>query len=327
MRRNEVRLPAGAGFTLIELLVVLSIIAVLVALSAAAVIRFLGTQQEANTHSFLDRTQGQLGKAVSAVKDDAMKANMSEIIPGSNPQTTVGQYLLTGVCNVNGIPAAAPLAGADTQAQRRARVIYVKLRLRQAFPMDFGEALNPFPLPPLQGYKTYLAQYGITAKVNQPWESAACLLMALQRGPGGGGVDAADIGAGGATKSASLGTVSIPYLADAFGQPLAFSRVPTDNPVLNPNGPQPGANDPMDPEGLLNSTTWTDTGGPSPPATTNCRTLFSTLTQQKLAPASTPVKSYKFVPMIASSGPDKTWQTNPITFAQSAGSDDLFSTP
>ena len=36
----------------------------------------------------------------------------------------------------------------DANASNRVRVIYIKLKQRQAFPMTFDEALNPSPLPP-----------------------------------------------------------------------------------------------------------------------------------------------------------------------------------
>ena len=44
----------------------------------------------------------------------------------------------------------------------RARVMYVKFRLKQEFPTTFAEALNPYPLPPKPTYVAYLNKLGIT---------------------------------------------------------------------------------------------------------------------------------------------------------------------
>ena len=84
MRRNEIRnLPdttRRGGFTLIELIVVIAIIAALAALTAGATLKFLGSQQIANTKSTLDRTQSQLNKAWSKVKDQAYREQMPSAV-------------------------------------------------------------------------------------------------------------------------------------------------------------------------------------------------------------------------------------------------------
>ncbi len=146
MRRKETHnLPQRRrdAFTLIELLVVIAIIAALVALSASAVIKFLGSQQQANTQSTLDRTQAKLNVAWSKLKDTAWHETIDP---------TVDAWIRQN------------LAGNDANATLRVRVIYVKLRQRQVFPMSFNEALNKpvmygippkpiqSPLPPLPAY-------------------------------------------------------------------------------------------------------------------------------------------------------------------------------
>ena len=115
---------------------VIAIIAALMALSASAVMKFMGVQQNNNTQSTLDRTQSQLGKAWSKVKDEANKR--------TDFPAAIEPWIRTN------------LAGNDANATGRMRVIYMKLKLRQAFPMNFNEAVNPSPLPPLQAYATYL---------------------------------------------------------------------------------------------------------------------------------------------------------------------------
>ncbi len=311
-----------SAFTLIELMVVITIMVALMALTAAAVLKFLGVQQTSNTQSYLDRVQSQLIKAWSKVKDSAK----NETVP----------------------PTVVALAGTDANANGRARVIYLKLKLRQAFPMNFGEALNvpynnpelaawglptlvpPSPVPAWQGYFTYLTSLGITPALvssqaaPQPYESSVCLLMALQRGVSGAGIDPADLTAGGAAGSFMTPSGgNLPYLNDAWGRPIFFSRVPSGCPLLNPSGPLPGANDPGDPQGLLTTPQWV----------TNFGTQFAQLTLQPVLPSA----SFKLAPMLASGGPSD-WTNrgttptpassfDPITFAPVPGSDALFSTP
>lgn len=287
----------GRGaFTLIELMVVIVIIAALVALSASAVIKYIEVQQNANTQSILDRTQSQLSRAWSKVKDEAFKETMSPV--------TVEAWIFNN------------LAGSDANAVGRARVIYVKLKLRQAFPMTFNEALNPFPFPPLQAYVTYLHSLNITGSsaATAPYESSACLLMALQRGVSGAGINPSDITRGGFTGSYTTPNGgSLPYLTDAWGRPIYFSRFPTGCPVLNPNGAQPGANDPGDPNGYLQTPNW---------GASSFGSTFETLTLQQLATGNT---SYKLSPMVASGGPVN-WTRqgqqlpfDPITFGPPSG--------
>ncbi len=135
--------------------------------------------------------------------------------------------------------------------------------------------------------------------------------MALQRGQSGAGIDPSDLTAGGSTGAYG----SLPFLTDAWGKPLHFSRVPVGNLTLNPSGqPQPGNNDPNDPQGTLQTPNWGTTYGPA----------FQALTLQQLATGNT---SYRIAPLLCSSGIDKTLQANAITFAPASGSDDQFSTP
>src|SRR5947209_4257995 len=167
--------PARRGFTLIELLVVIFLIAILMALGAAAVLRFMGSQQTDTTRDELRALQRQLDSQWQQVTRTAK----DEEIPSA------AQSWITD--NV---------ARDDANASNRVRVIYIKLKQRQAFPMTFDEALNPWPLPPLQPYVAYLNGLGITGSNSQTRdvEPAVCLLMALERSPGGSGVAGEDLG-------------------------------------------------------------------------------------------------------------------------------------
>src|SRR5690348_4159396 len=115
MRRREIRALPGSSrrgaFTLLELTVVIFIIVTLMALSAAAVIKFMAVQQGSNTQVVLDRTQAKLNKAWSAVKDQAYK----EPIP-TNIDALIRTTLAINASNPN-----------DPNITGRVRVIYVKL--------------------------------------------------------------------------------------------------------------------------------------------------------------------------------------------------------
>jgi prepilin-type N-terminal cleavage/methylation domain-containing protein len=338
------RVERGA-FTLVELMVVITIMAALAALTASASLKFITVQQTSNTQSTLDRVQSQLAKAWSKVKDDARQAPMTEATNGPgilalglpyNPMTdgTVKDWILKH------------LSTPDANTSARTRVIYTKLKLMQAFPMSFKEAFNPAPLPPLPAYVTYLNSMGITiATPPTPYESSACLLMALQRGVSGAGIDPSQLTTGGA--AGSFG--SLPYLTDAWGRPIFFTRAPAGNLYLNPSTPtsvanpypllpwsvqtgipvtcysQPGANDPGDPQGLLNTGTWGATYGLN----------FYIVTAQVIAGPNAlgQPTSYKLAPLVASGGPTD-WTKpgqflpfDPVTFYTTPGSDALFSTP
>ncbi len=293
------------GFTLVELLVVITIMVALMALTASAVLKFIGVQQTSNTQSYLDRVQSQLGRAWSKVKDQALK----EPIPPA-----LAAWMQTPYPTPS---SPITFAGTDTNATQRMRYLYVKLKLRQAFPMSFNEALSPppplptmpptpCPLPPLPVYQAYLGSLGINGSTpgTLPYESSACLLMALQRGVSGAGIDPSDLTAGGAAGNYN----GISYLTDGWGRPIFFSRVPTGNSYLNPTGTAlPGANDPGDPQGYLNTPQWVTTAGPQ---------FFASTLQPVAAGA-----SYKLAPIVASGGPSN-WQKSgiltfdPITFAQ-----------
>src|SRR5262249_43565920 len=105
------------GFTLIELLVVIAIIAVLLTLTVGGVAAALAAQQERATAVTIQKVDGEIDKRMKAVISQANTEQIS--------------------------PQAYALAGTDSVAVQRARVIHVLLRIRQEFPMNYGEIANP----------------------------------------------------------------------------------------------------------------------------------------------------------------------------------------
>ncbi len=296
--------PAARGaFTLIELLIVLALLATLVALASGAVIRVMESQTRSNTQTALTKVQTALNSQWSRYKDQFWKEDAARLYPA--------QWA-----------AVYAIAGNDPA---RARVIWVKLRLKQAFPISFAEALSPIVLAtgvqlnPLPTYVNALGQSGITAADSGLCESGACLLLALQQSPSGGGVKLEDLGVSSSIKTfTTLNGKQVSALADGWGTPLLFCRWPTGSAVLGNNVPDPALridNDPVDPQGLLANANWQKTAG---------ATQFVALCH---ALPSTTRRSFVLVPLVASAGPDRTPGVDAATFTPSgtgAENDNLY---
>src|SRR5262245_6700967 len=106
------------GLTLIEVLVVLGILSVLVALTVTVVIPLFTVSDERNTKVLLQKVDKALEQRWTEVLRKAQKEPLSAV------QTA----------------ALDKVFGANTE---RNRVIWVKLRLKQHFPMSYAEALFP----------------------------------------------------------------------------------------------------------------------------------------------------------------------------------------
>jgi prepilin-type N-terminal cleavage/methylation domain-containing protein len=260
------------GFTLIELLVVIAIIAILASLAAYAVIAMMGRQQTRNTESTIKTLNKLLQARWSHVIAEARKESPS--------------------------PAVLTLAGGDLE---RAQVIWVKVRLAEAFPMAYKEMdpagatiVNTYITAPAK-IKPHFTKYRATVKVYPatpgPTESSACLLMALKTLQTDAGVSIED-----QIKFAIADTNGdgINELVDAWGNPLAFYRFPWNNAELQAANPAaPGSrnfkfSDPIDTGGTLLN--W------SPPAA---------WVQQFHPVKNTTTGNANFViPVIVSAGPD-----------------------
>jgi prepilin-type N-terminal cleavage/methylation domain-containing protein len=289
------------AFTLLELLVVMSIIVVLAALAAGASFKVVEVQNQSNTETTIRTIAGVLREQWNAVIDQAK----SELIPTD---------------------VVTQLANNDP---RVAKVIWVKLRLKQEFPMTFDEALNPSaasnPSMPsstsfnyLDGkpsYKKQLSQANINGSPPDPqnkqkaYEMATCLYMSLNGQGRRGMVTDLDTGVGRNSVAGSPLASGMKMFVDGWGNPIVMARNPTQNQDLNPTAAwqSSGTRDVQDPEGLLTSPAWTGWAGPSggQPAVTSFQQILHELATQAQPPPPPPppFQSYYLEPVVASFGP------------------------
>jgi prepilin-type N-terminal cleavage/methylation domain-containing protein len=193
----------GRGFTLVELLVVIAIIAVLAGLTTAAVAKFMQVGPRSATRATLNSAKSKVDAQWKAVIDDANRA---------------------------------PLPSGYTGAPNQARAQYVQDRLAQAFPQTFAEALAPAGgrLQPFQAYVDYL---GGLSGGGQPYESAVCLLMALQRGPQNTGVSADTFGSIAVTQYTLPNGMNVQGLTDGWKSPVSFARTTNGYTISSTGGP------------------------------------------------------------------------------------------
>lgn len=301
LRPNHSR-PPRPGFTLIELLVVIAIIAVLTAMAASAYFSTVKRQQHNNTRAAIQTLEQTRSQHWGQVVNDASK---------------------------EAIPDAVKAWAADASGNR-ARVIWIKLRLMEAFPTSFNEILNqntafwPYQtgLIPV-GSRKYMGTYfttldharkaGASPKAGDG-ESAACLLLALSVDRGG--VKKLDRDTlGGAYVFDSNGD-GIDELVDGWQKPLAFFRFATQHPDLPASNPQKSVKgqkfaDPLDPDGYL--LTW-NVAASKKTFEDNVHPIGST-------------SAYYVIPVIVSSGADQLFGLGPALNVTNAGEaeDNLYS--
>ena len=261
----------------------------------------MSSQQSNNTTSLVTRVQ----KALSSQYTTVRKIAETEALPPpANNASLLAVY-----------SAVTQLAGSDPTGART-RALWVKLRLRQAFPMNFYEATTPITVgtAALPSFYANKLPAGLTLSATSPaaYESSVCLLLALQRTVKGG-VPAAEISQLSA-QSFPAGTGMVTGLVDSLGTPLAFCRWPYGFTNLNPGGaPQAGFNDPEDPQGTLTDPNWVpaavQTGVFTLPATTSNYALSLIHPIQSGA-------SYKLQPCVVSAGPDMLLGLDLISFYQ-----------
>jgi hypothetical protein len=164
------------------------------------------------------------------------------------------------------------LAGNDPE---RAKVIWIKVRLAEAFPVSYKEMnpadpntiVNTFIVSPAKP-KPHLAKYRAMIPGYPPLpglgESSACLLMALNTLGTDGGVAVQDQLGYAITDTDGDG---VKELIDGWGKPLAFFRFPWNNGALQNANPAAGGSsrnakfaDPADTGGTLMNNNWYSSG-------------------------------------------------------------------
>jgi prepilin-type N-terminal cleavage/methylation domain-containing protein len=314
MPRTTKRSARRAGFTMIEMLVVVTIIAILLSLTTAAVLKLIPAQQSFNTKTALTRFDSDLQRAYRAAADKFRH----EPIP--NQGSVMGNVYYNNI-----LPMTATAAQPNGD-RARAQVIWTKLRLKQTLPNNFSEALNPAPLPALSYYQTKLNALGyfgpsqagyntLTPSPNPtlPWESSVCLLWALQRGEDGPALKESDFGTGSLKDfGPTPNNQTVKGLIDDWGMPLAFCRWPVNSTQVNPGGAQPGdKNDSDDPSGLLEATNWEMSGAS---LSANAVQFVNWCHPLALHPANTKAQTFRIYPLIVSAGPDKVLGLDPTNF-------------
>jgi len=219
MRMNKAR----RGFSLIELLVVIAIIAILMALTSAAVIRFRLTAMVNATKTNLSKPRAKLGEQWKTYSDEVRKQSLNE---------TTQSYAACAALARKAYPGAP-------DSDERVKALYLQLRQNQAFPVDFYDAFWPLDRTPqataspaaLSAYVSRLAELGITPQNESTWknnvspavQSAICVLMILEKGPGGSGATADDLGPT-AVGTVSLGNSTTRGVVDAWQKPVLLIR-------------------------------------------------------------------------------------------------------
>jgi prepilin-type N-terminal cleavage/methylation domain-containing protein len=235
-----------AGFTLIELLVVIAIIIALIALTVGTYFRVRVAQERGTTEAMVGKIASSLDRQVKAVIDQANEDWRSGNVPNS-PFPASNLILIAN--------PSPPVSDVN-----RARILYIKMRIKQEFPANFTEAQSAVLLGPvtiggtqysyqLPAKANYIRILGAASGGSAFDQSAACLKMALgvaRRGEAPTNDEA--VGARG-NKSLTFGTVTLPVFADAWGSQLGYCRWPTGCTELS-DVPYTGT-DPQDPQGLL----------------------------------------------------------------------------
>ncbi len=288
------RNPRRWGFTLIELLVVISIIAVLLALTAGGVMRARAVGERRTAETVVSKIASALDQQIKAVVDEA----------ATQP-----------------VPSLVTAAGGKNVT---ARVLYQKLTLRAEFPENFIDikqtqalADGSSTLPGTSGLvfsklasPTYVQLIrGVTPPhaptIGDPAkESAICLTAALlktRRGAAGFNWEEA-IGASGVRKEVISGK-EFTYFVDPWGMPIRFRRWDFTSPVVNELKQPPYVKagttyfDPLDPEGAFfeHRSSW--------------GSYLSTV-QAFLGPSYNMALNNNLTPYVYSAGPDRVYDTD-----------------
>jgi prepilin-type N-terminal cleavage/methylation domain-containing protein len=232
------------GFTLIELLVVVALIGILASLAISGVMKLRAAQLKRFTETAVDK--------LASALDQSWKASLDDI-----KQEDPGLTRLSGV----GI-----ISGGD---QRRARVIYLKMRMKSRYPTNFTEAVSPDPtnqlVPPEAVFLRELTGVSAAAVPADVQSSILLFLTLTQARRGMAAFNPSEM------DPTTITTFNVPltngqfktmsYFRDAWDNPIRLYTFPTGNdelqgaPYVNP-ATAPLARDPLDPEGTLYAADW-----------------------------------------------------------------------
>jgi prepilin-type N-terminal cleavage/methylation domain-containing protein len=238
------------AYTLIEVIAVITIITILVSLAAWGAFSVLGGQQWKNTASTIRVVDKVLQTDWRFVIDEAKKDTIS--------------------------PAVIALAQPDPTGER-AKVLWIKIRLMEAFPQSYADIGTPTALPFVYqngwiptAQQRYIAQYqaqmaAVNCAMTAPttpaqWQaqSSACLRLALSISRGGSSLTDDQI----KYALADTNTDGLNEIVDGWGNPMAFFRFPWNNAALlaaNPGASNPKTAvfaDPIDSGGTLINLGW-----------------------------------------------------------------------
>jgi prepilin-type N-terminal cleavage/methylation domain-containing protein len=243
--------PRRQAFTLTEIVVVIAIIAILMALTGGVYFYFIGSQQQRNTEGTIRTVNKVFQTQWSYVVEQAKKESPSS-------------YVVTAANDPSG---------------ERARVLWIKLRLMEAFPISFSEINNAadsvnillaaaIPASQRKNQATYQRlTKGLTAANNSNTESSACLLLALSVSRGGSALPPDQLG----SYVTDTDGDGVKEIVDGWRTPLVFYRFAwgsgalpgrSGDPPQAPSGiqglnPAPAGSkaarlgDPLDPAGAL----------------------------------------------------------------------------
>ena len=219
------------GFTLVELLIVIAIIAILVALSAGGVFKFLSYQKQAATAKTVDQVNAAIERVLKNIRTKAH----------TDYPTTPVKAVLTSI----GVNLGVNLVGIR-EPNRRDELVFVDLQIARSFPLNFTSinaankiTVNFIPVVNMANQSVINISFnsamplnlvtslnvipsiiqafiGVTGTPSPEIQNAACLLLALEANPDG-------------LKGELLGTAvttdpvtKARYIATADGQPIGF---------------------------------------------------------------------------------------------------------
>ncbi len=229
-----------SGFTLVELLIVIAIIAILVALSAGGVFKFLSYQKQAATAKTVDQVNAAIERVLKNIRTKAH----------TDYPTTPVKAVLTSI----GVNLGVNLVGIR-EPNRRDELVFVDLQIARSFPLNFTSinaankiTVNFIPVVNMANQSVINISFnsamplnlvtslnvipsiiqafiGVTGTPSPEIQNAACLLLALEANPDG-------------LKGELLGTAvttdpvtKARYIATADGKPIGFQLIYLDTQV------------------------------------------------------------------------------------------------